>query len=96
MAAGTPVPEQAKPPTVKRTLITAKVLIESDNLTQAEHDRTVLWVAHQVKDSARFSQKAFVAIGVYDESGNSLGFAGHGTQASTETKEIVSDIFDVA
>lgn len=81
----------------KYTVLTAKVLVETEEMTQTEHDRVVQWAINKVKTSIGFAQRGFVMVVVYDETGkNVLGSDSAGTKpVDSETGQIMADFFNV-
>lgn len=80
--------------TVRRTVLNVKVVIETNGGIE-EHNNTVRWAANQVKEAHKFNRFGYIATAVMNETtGEQLGFSGHGTPASEETKEIVDDLFE--
>lgn len=83
------------PAQTHRSVLRTVTLVESRG-TPEEHQRTVQWVANQMKDSARFVKGGFVATNVTDTTAErGYGFSGHGAAPSEETDEIVTDLFNL-
>jgi hypothetical protein len=83
------------PPTVRRSVLNVKVVVETTGGVE-EHRNSVAWVANQLKESTRFMRNGFVATQVIDSAtGARLGFSGHGSSPSDESREILDDLFDV-
>lgn len=76
-----------------RTILTTTTLIES-NGTPDQHERTVAWVANQLKTSTNYVKgDVFVATHPRGDDGKSYGMSGSGSSPSGETKEIIEDLF---
>lgn len=81
---------------MQRTVLNVTVIVETDG-SYEEHKNSVAWAANQIKESPRFVRGGFVAVQVTDaRSGKVIGFSGHGTSPSTETTELVEELFDAA
>jgi hypothetical protein len=78
----------------RRSILTARILVETTNASQSEHDRTVAWAASRIKTAHQMIKLGYIAVDVRAEDGTRLGFADHGQEMSVETKEILEDFFE--
>ena len=76
----------------RRTIRTVKVVVETVDLPQAEHDKIVTWAGDNILKANRYMERGFVSTIVYDEDGNVVMYGGYGHQVTAETKEIIDDL----
>ena len=78
----------------KRTIRTVKVVIETQGISDSEHDRRVGWVEKNILGSNQDMVEAFVSVVIYDEQGNMVRYAGNGRTPSPETKELIDELVE--
>lgn len=76
---------------MKRGELTARIIFEAD---ADEFDRMKQWLLGKVKGLADYSQKGMVAIAVYDEDNELLGFSVTGSP-SPAAKDAIEVAFDL-
>lgn len=79
-------------PESRRTIRTVKVVVETVDLPQSDHDRIVTWASQNILRANQYMERGFVSTIVYDEEGNVIMFGGNGHQVTPETKEIIDDL----
>lgn len=76
----------------RRTVRQVTWVIETQGLSQQEHDRRVGWVDKNLLNSSQDMVEAFVYAVIKDENGNVIRFVGNGHGASPDTQEIINDL----
>ena len=76
----------------RRTVRKVTWVIETDGLTETEHNRRVSWVEKNLLSSSQDIVGAFVYAVIYDDHENVVRFVGYGEGASKETRDIISDL----
>lgn len=79
----------------RRSILHAKVLVETTNATEHEHERTVAWAANRLRGAHSQIKTGYVAVQVNADDGTRLGFSDHGQEMSAETRELLNDFFEV-
>ena len=76
----------------RRTVRHIVMVVETEGLTEKEHERRVTWGEKNVQDSVRSIDSAFVSMVVKDGESNLVGFFGSGSTPSEEIMEIAEDL----
>ena len=77
---------------VRRTIRTAKWVIETDGLSETEHERRVNWVEKNLIGSNQNMADAFVYVVVFDTDGKPVRLSGNGKSPSSETEELIKEL----
>lgn len=78
----------------RRTIRTAKWVIETEGLTEAEHERRVSWVEKNLINSSQNMIDAFVYVVVFDADGKPSRFSGNGPSPSAVTEELIRELVE--
>ena len=77
--------------TRRKTIRYLAVAIETEGLTEKEHDRRVTWVEKNLEDAGRKIESAFVQMVLTDDNGDLVGFFGSGQTSSEELLKLVKE-----
>jgi hypothetical protein len=69
-----------------------KLVIETQDLTDAEHERRVGWTESNFSAGVHRVSDAFVYTVFFDEEGNPVRFSGNGVAVSDETRQMLLDL----
>lgn len=84
-----------KDTSLERRKLSVSVLVETAG-DEEQVNRTIQWVANQIKDSVRWAKGSSIAIGVRDDDKDaSLGFSLTGPDPSSELKESISELLQL-
>ena len=78
----------------RRTVRHVTVMVETEDLTEREHERRVTWVEKNIQDAGRSIDSAFVSMVIHDRDKNLLGIFGSGDRPSEEIREIAEELID--
>lgn len=76
----------------RRTVRKVTWVIETEGLSETEHNRRVSWVEKNLLNSSQDIVGAFVYAVIYDENENVVRFVGYGDGSSPETRDIIKDL----
>lgn len=79
----------------RRSVLHARVLVETTGTNETEHENTVRWAADRIRSSTSRIRNGYVATQVTTREGVNLGMSAYGPQPSAETKDIENDLFDM-
>lgn len=67
------------------------VAVETEGLSEKEHDRRVTWVEKNLEDAGRKIESASVRMVLTDEEGNLVGYFGSGQTSSEDLLKLVKE-----
>ena len=69
-----------------------EITVETQDLSQAEHDRRVSWVEKNILQANQDMVEAFVSVVIFDENDNVIRFAGYGKKPTPETEKLIREL----
>jgi len=77
----------------QRTVRHVMVAIDTEGLSEKEHERRVTWVEKNIQDAGRNIESAFVTMAIYDQDKSLVGIFGAGGTPTEEIREIAEEMF---
>lgn len=78
--------------TSRRTIRHVTYVVETEGLSEREHDRRVTWAEKNVQDAVRNIDNAFVSMVIETADGEVIGLFGSGSTSSEEVLRIAEEL----
>jgi hypothetical protein len=78
--------------TVRRTVRHATWVVETEGLSEKEHERRVTWTESNMEDAGRKIDSAFVSMVISDGNGDVITLFGSGSTSSEEVLRIAKEL----